>query len=209
MTENEERLTRTIKALSLKRKSEGSIGFMTKEEDGKWYNIKSEEKALDLLLATTLQKGNVVEFALELGVPKNFTLKEKAKLGSNGNAEGGMDDLTTFEDLLDDAHTKFKGAFSISTELIQVDTEKKFAIVKAKVHDRKSDQLFMAHGDADQINCGDMVKMHYLRMAETRAIARALRWATNNAKCAEEETEEGELTEEQMIEAQEENLAKP
>ena len=35
-----------------------------------------------------------------------------------------------------------------------------------------------------------MIKPHFIRMAETRAIARALRWATNNAKVAEEETTE-------------------
>jgi methylthioribose-1-phosphate isomerase len=57
-------------------------------------------------------------------------------------------------------------------------------------------QVFHAYGDASQENCAELVKKHYIRMAETRAIARALRWATNNAQTAKEETEKGELSEE-------------
>lgn len=211
MTENEERLTRTIKALSLKRKPEGSIGFMTVEEDGRWYNVHAEEAALDEMLNIALQKGNKIEFGLALGIPTNITLIEKAKAQSKGNAEGGLDDMTTFEELLDDAHKKFEGNFTIKTELISHDAEKKAAVFKAivEITDEGSCYEYQAHGDADQSNTGEMVKIHYLRMAETRAIARALRWATNNAKCAAEETEHGELTEEEMLEELEEQQKQP
>lgn len=72
--------------------------------------------------------------------------------------------------------------------------EKKWAVVKASVtifiidgeDSRKA--TFEGHGDATQENIkGDIIKPHFLRMAETRAIARALRWATNNATTADEE----------------------
>ena len=46
---------------------------------------------------------------------------------------------------------------------------------------------FQAVGDASVDNVGDEIAPHLVRMAETRAIVRALRWATNSASTAEEE----------------------
>lgn len=197
-----DKLIRTIKAVSVKNKSNGSIGFLTEEQDNTWFNINAEEKVLDEMLKETIQKGNVIEFEMENGVPKNFTLKETAK------KEGSFqDDLTSFEDLLANAHKKFKRNFSITTELIENDWQNQRAIFKASViivgteeleeGEEASKRTFEAYGDATQDNVGDMVKKHYIRMAETRAIARALRWATNNAKAAAEETEHGEIPEDQ------------
>jgi len=105
------------------------------------------------------------------------------------------EDLIKFEDLLSEAHKKFKGNFSIQTKLIEVDWEKKHALVKARVlvpfnRSETEGTMYEAYGDATQDNCGTLVNKHWVRMAETRAIARALRWATNNAKTAVEETEE-------------------
>jgi len=217
-----DKLIRTIKAVSVKNKDNGSIGFLTNEEENHWYNVNGDAKDLDVLLANIIQKGNSVEFEVENGVPKNFVVKEKAE------QQGSFtDDLTSFEDLLNNAHEKFEDCMSISTELIENDWEKQRAIFKAKVeifaNDEQAEKYqigelstetknpvrlklaeFTAYGDATQDNCGEMVKKHYIRMAETRAIARALRWATNNAKAAEEETENGELTDEDQ-----EEMAKP
>ena len=185
-----DKLIRTIKAISIKNKSQGNIGFLTDEEENHWYNITTDVKVLDELLGSIIQKGNMVEFEVENGFPKNFVLKSKAQ------EQGSFtDDMTTFEDLLADAHKKFDGNFSIRTEMIQNDWDKQRAIFKATVNALGKGE-YTAYGDATQDNCGDMVKKHYIRMAETRAIARALRWATNNAKAAEEETETGELPEE-------------
>ena len=198
-----DKLIRTIKAISVKKKAEGSIGFLTKEQDNYWYNIAADEKALDVLLESIIQKGNVVEFEVENGFPINFTLKEKATK-QDGNFS---DDLTTFEELLNDAHEKF-GDITIKTHLVENDWEKQRAIFKALIQVAEG-SMYEAYGDATQENCGEMVKKHWIRMAETRAIARALRWATNNAKTASEETEDGKLIEEQMQEAQEEEMSKP
>jgi hypothetical protein len=114
--------------------------------------------------------------------------------------------MTTFEDLLNDAHTKFELGFSIRTQMIENDWEKQRAIFKAIVIvkdktelEEPFEKIYEAYGDATQENCGDMVKKHYIRMAETRAIARALRWATNNAKAATEETENGELPDQEDL----------
>ena len=115
-------------------------------------------------------------------------IKDQPKKGPT--KENSTDDLTTFEDLLNMAHAKFKGKFSIQTRMIENDWENKRAIFKAEILVEEDPQkAYTAYGDATQDNCGEMVKKHYIRMAETRAIARALRWATNNAKTAVEETD--------------------
>lgn len=52
---------------------------------------------------------------------------------------------------------------------------------------------FSAHGDANPKNTSKMVLPHLIRMAETRAIARALRLATNVGITAWEETDTADL----------------
>ena len=70
-----------------------------------------------------------------------------------------------------------------------MDYEKSQAIFSACVSIEREGriELFTGHGDACGIT-NDTIKPHFIRMAETRAIVRALRFATNNAKVAEEET---------------------
>lgn len=103
-----------------------------------------------------------------------------------------ISDIVSFERLLNDAHNKFSDRFSIQTWLVSHDTEKKSAVFKCRIKisgiSGEEPQIFEGYGDADQDNCqSNFIKPHYLRMAETRAICRALRWATNNAQTAEEE----------------------
>ncbi|GAG27727.1 unnamed protein product, partial [marine sediment metagenome] len=92
-------------------------------------------------------------------------------------------------DLLTKAHD-LKVPFSIKTEMLQLDVEKKYALFKAEVivkADGVQERIFQGHGDATAENVtGEYIKPHFIRMAETRAIVRALRWYTNNG-CAEEE----------------------
>ena len=46
---------------------------------------------------------------------------------------------------------------------------------------------FVGHGDCDEKNTHALIAPHYIRMAETRANAWALRWATNEGGPCEEE----------------------
>ncbi len=167
--------------------------------------MKGDPSVLDEWLKTTIQKGNIIEFEYGNGFVENLSLIEK------GKEEPGRDGMITFGELLNIAHETFKDKLEIHTELIKVDWEAKSALFKAKVcvmnsPDDESTQVFEAYGDATQENVGDLVKKHYIRMAETRAIARALRWATNNAKTAEEETEAGYIPEEKPSE---QDMAQP
>jgi len=182
--------------------------------EGDQLTVVKDEK-----VKTYSMQDNVVPFA-KLG-PSDISFNDESKKVSmikmqsieapkKGSQPSGnfAEDLIKFEDLLSEAHKKFKGDFSIQTKLIEVDWEKKHALVKARVEirylitdtiklskeefeevERDAIKTFEAYGDATQDNCGTLVNKHWVRMAETRAIARALRWATNNAKTAEEETE--------------------
>ena len=180
---------RIIKALSLKRIEEGSIGFLTTaaNEEGTWYNVAGEPEVLKELVKNVIAKGNTIEFEFNNGVVGCLKLIEKAP-----EKEGNWhDDMTNFEDLLNAAHDKFKEiGFDIRTEMISMDYEKKQAVFKAEVTVGKGviTNVFTGHGDSEGIG-SEMIKPHFIRMAETRAIARALRWATNNAAVAKEETE--------------------
>ncbi len=102
----------------------------------------------------------------------------------------GIGDIVDFDTLLKKAHELGKD-FSIKTECLKLNLGEKFAMFKAVVivSDGSVIQEYEAHGDSTKENVtGDFIKPHFIRMAETRAIVRALRWYTNNAdKCAEEE----------------------
>ena len=183
-------LNRKVKALSIGRIDEGSIGFLTEEDEGKWYNLFGEKEALEEMIKNVVAKGSIVEFEFNNNVVGSLKLIEKAP-----EKKGFGDDMTNFEDLLADAHKKFGTKLNIETEMISMDYIEKQAVFRAEVsieYDNDKIEIFSAHGDAEGIG-SEMIKPHFMRMAETRAIARALRWATNNAKVAVEETEEKPL----------------
>jgi len=119
-----------------------------------------------------------------------FNLKKDDKQSNKTEGPSHFEeDMVSFEELLKNAHEKGED-FSITTECLKLDFEKKEALFKAVITVRRNDQevAFEAHGDATQENIkGAVIKPHYVRMAETRAICRALRWYTNNAACSEEE----------------------
>lgn len=185
-----------IKAVSGPREFEKvmQIGFTLEENSKKWYNVSDEEQLLNELKKSIVIKDAEIKFSYDekTKAVSNLTLlKAPAK-------NSGQDDMTNFEDLLSAAHEKFKERLQIETELVKdgngnpfINFERKEALFKAKVSvmskDLKTVQVFEAHGDATEGNVGELIKPHFIRMAETRAIARALRWATNNATVAEEE----------------------
>jgi len=106
-----------------------------------------------------------------------------------------MEDYITFEELLKEVHKKFKKV-SIETEVQTGEEEDgdalkklldKGFVVKATVITEKG--TYTAYGDATADNTTNMVQNALLRMAETRAVARACRFATGIGKIAKEEVE--------------------
>jgi hypothetical protein len=100
-----------------------------------------------------------------------------------------------FAGLLDEAHNR--GLKGIDTELVQVPTEENgnVAVVKARVEmegPEGSLRIFSGIGDASPENVGRNIVPHIIRMAETRAKARALRDAVNVGATALEELSDGD-----------------
>ena len=99
-----------------------------------------------------------------------------------------------FAGLLDEAHQK--GLRGIDTELVQVPTAENgnVAVVKAVV-EMEDGRTFSGIGDASPENVGRNIVPHIIRMAETRAKARALRDAVNVGATALEELSDGDESE--------------
>jgi hypothetical protein len=102
-----------------------------------------------------------------------------------------------YQGLLDEAHTR--GLRGIDTELVQVPTAENgnVALVKAVVEMEAVDgsegsRTFSGIGDASPENVGRNIVPHIIRMAETRAKARALRDAVNVGATALEELSDGD-----------------
>ena len=77
-----------------------------------------------------------------------------------------------FNGLLYLAHKQ--GLKSIHTEIIEHNRSEGFCIVKATVTGEKG--TFSSYGDACPATCGKKIKDAYIRMADTRATCRALRF---------------------------------
>ena len=183
------------------------IGFTLKKDPKKWYNVQGEEGPLNELIKSVVVKGAEISFEYDeiTKVLGEITLKNMPEKAEKNWA----DDMTNFEDLLSVAHQKFGDRLEIRTFLLKdgegdrmVNFKGKEAVFKARVtvwSDKNPEfkQVFEAHGDAQGIT-NTVIQPHFMRMAETRAIARALRFATNNAKVSVEETDEVEESEEEM-----------
>jgi len=192
----------TIKAVSSIRDVDDGkqVGFMLQEEDGVWRNIDGTEEELKQIKDSIIQKGNKVSFDYDDkdGI-SNLTLLNAS--GNYNNSKPSFDkkddtDFVKFKELLNKAHEEFGDKMSIDTKIVadgegnpMIDFEKKRAVAFAEVVIKDGDEIrrFSGHGDATKENTTDTTRDSFIRMAETRAIVRALRFSTNIARTAQEE----------------------
>ena len=99
--------------------------------------------------------------------------------------ERGGRRFVLYAGLLEEAHAR--GLRSIETELLQVPNLENGEVAIAKAVVRTEEGKFSGIGDASPQNVGRTIAPHIIRMAETRAKARALRDAINVGVTALEE----------------------
>ena len=99
--------------------------------------------------------------------------------------ERGGRRFVLYAGLLEEAHAR--GLRSIETELLQVPNLENGEVAIAKAVVRTEEGKFSGIGDASRQNVGRTIAPHIIRMAETRAKARALRDAINVGVTALEE----------------------
>lgn len=94
-------------------------------------------------------------------------------------------DFVTHAGLLDIAHKS--GLSEIQTEIIKDTPE--MVVFKATIKMERDGkiQIFTGYGDATPENVNSLIRKHILRMAETRAVNRGLRFATNIGMCSIDE----------------------
>jgi hypothetical protein len=167
--------------------SQKTLGI--RDEDEKWWNMEPGigelAKAGLMEKVKNLNRGDVVKFkSFEAGTYVDFEVTEKAK--------GKDKDIVGFDDVLLTAHKKWKDNLSIETEIIlKPDGTSPVTdgwLMKAKLTIYMADakpRVFTGYGEATPTNA-DNVKDSLPRMAETRAIARALRFALGERVIAEE-----------------------
>jgi len=94
----------------------------------------------------------------------------------NGRVVGSKD-VVTYQGLLSKAHEE--GLKYIKTSLIQTPSEDNGRVAIARAEVETSRGMFQGYGDASPQNVNPFIVPHLIRMAETRAKARALRDAVN------------------------------
>jgi hypothetical protein len=133
-------------------------------------------------------KGDTVKMEVKTVADKQGTPRLHMVRLISQEAGKTRDDEMDFPKLLNIAHGK--GLKSIQTVMLEHDAKEKRAVFRAIVT-MKDGTVWTGHGDADPSNCTSEIAEHYIRFAETRAIARALRWVTNEGRAVAEEMKEG------------------
>lgn len=191
-------------------RAEGRVKFISKSEKNNSFNLVGDESTervwyvvANAKVEDLISRGDEIEFEFGIDGADRLVDPEKLKVISKSkNSEDWSQNIVAYGDLLKKAHET--GLQSISATVTQVDMEKGWAIAEAEVvmrvkvesydQGKKTEDFtfktFKETGDATQSNTGDTIKKHFVRMACTRAKARALRDALNISDVADVELSE-------------------
>jgi len=124
----------------------------------------------------------------------SFLKKKQPRLDDRFKISIEGREFVKYAGLLDLGHQKGLAGIEVAVLQIPDKENNNFAICKATIMSKTGD-TFTDIGDANPLNTNTKVSKHLLRMASTRAIARALRSYTNiGMTCLEELTDLDELT---------------
>lgn len=115
------------------------------------------------------------------------TLDDKFIVKLNGK------EFVMYNGLVDLAHQE--GLLSLEVDLLQIPSKDNEMVAIAKATAKTKDKLFIDVGDAGPKSTNSMILPHIIRMASTRAKARALRDLTNVGMTAIEELSDEERKE--------------
>lgn len=115
----------------------------------------------------------------------NTPLTTKIKIKDKQGQVVSEKEVATYAGLLSRAHTE--GLCEINTTIIQIPIEDNGFVCIARADIKTKKGAFSGIGDASPRNVNKMIVPHLIRMAETRAKARALRDAVNIGLVALEE----------------------
>ncbi len=141
-----------------------------------WYNYSEKgDKAEVQAVVNELGKGDKVKLSMN-----DDTHYTRVELLEKSQVKSWADEIERFNELLKRAHDN--GFIGCDTRELMHNVELKVATFEATVYFQEDkDSLvhkYTEHGDASPDNIeNDKVKKHYYRLAETRAIGRALRLA--------------------------------
>ncbi len=184
------------KEITVSAYSKNTLGILDNNE--KWWNIGTTTASVDNKVKE-LRKGDKIKLVIdEEGNYTDIEIIEKAKREYPGKPQ--RDDYIGFDEILVKAHNKFKNRLSITTHLeplMKLKPEEKTsacsidgwiakATVTIKENESEQHRTFTAYGDATSKNVSEYIKDSLPRMAETRAIARALRFALGERLVVEE-----------------------
>lgn len=181
------------KEIVVKSKSLKTFGIIDDQEQ--WWNITAntvptEEQKTKL---RGLNKGDKITLTISDATSREYSDFEVTEQASVGQSSSSFDeDFVSFKDLLKQAHEKFGDKLSISTTMLQISmTEPIFKAQVSVTKKLKNGNLrvrtFNGHGDATTENTTSMTQQHLVRMAETRAISRALRFLLGETRATKEE----------------------
>lgn len=121
-------------------------------------------------------------------------LTTKIEIRDKDGRKIGEKEVATYQGLLAKAHDE--GLHSVKTEIVQFPTKDNDQTAIVRVEVRTSEGVFAAIGDASPANVNRRIAPHFIRMAETRAKARALRDAVNIGMVSLEEL--GDVSDEDL-----------
>lgn len=185
-----ELIKKTIKAVSLGRIEDGSIGFMPTDEN-KWYNVTGDKEQLETLVKNVVAKGNTIEFEYNNSVVGSLKLIAKAKESNSDMIKISGKNYMLYTGLLKKAHEK-KESFSMEITESWVNNDMTMAWCKVRLtawEDEQSHQVFDGFGSSTPKNASAIGSSHPVEMAHTRAKGRALRDYLNIGEVMAEELE--------------------